>query len=76
MIGGERGKGRPCWIYDVMGWSGIGGEGGKVGHVGLGGGCDVMIYAQIRGAVNQSEESGTGSKNVKKFYLARKICLS
>ena len=28
---------------------------------------DVMIYAQIRGAVNQSDVTGSGSKNVKIF---------
>ena len=78
----ERGKKSAMLDDDVMRWVGIGGERGNVGHVGFGWGCDVIIDAQIRGAVNQRVDTGSGSKNVNFFFILlfgiekRKICLT
>ena len=73
MIGGEREKIRPCWICDVMNWIVIGGEPGKVGHVGFG----RHDLCPNKGAVNQSnvtgsgsQNTGSGSKNVKMFFIS------
>ena len=78
----ERGKKSAVLDDDVMRWVGIGGERGNVGHVGFGWGCDVIIDAQIRGAVNQRVDTGSGSKNVNFFLILlfgthrkRTICL-
>ena len=69
MIGGESGKCRPSWIGVFCDWS----RGGE----------KEAIFAQIwavsfMGDVtgSGSENTGSGSQNVKMFYLVRKICLS
>ena len=62
VIGGERAKGRPCWMDDVMRWLGIGGEREKVGHVGLGRGVTSLCSIRVMSAVkiqNRGEESVT-----------------
>ena len=62
MIGGERVKGRPCWMDDVIRRVVIGGEREKVDHVGFGRG--VTSFMGYKGHVtcqiqNMGEESVT-----------------
>ena len=60
---------------DVMRRVVIGGERQKVGHVGFGRVVTSWVDAQIRGAVNQTKKTGSGSKYSKLFFfLFWKIC--
>ena len=72
-IGGEQVKGRPCWMDDAMRWMGIGGEGGKVGHVGLGRG---MTSFPPYTAHVTCQKTGSGSKMSKGVEPEPKVKMS
>ena len=63
VIGGERGKGRPCWIV-------IGGERGKVGHVGFGRGVTSFFWGYRH---DTSQIQTMGEESVTSRVLKKKV---